>query len=832
MNTGCSMLDAGCSMLDAGCWMLDARCWMLDARCGPLPPGLWSLASLLKQALLAPALVGFLVLVAASVCAGQREAEEPLCISGIYPSLAALSDARSECGIGAVVPWAGSLWFITYPAHYGDGKLYQVDDALRLHLRPESCGGTHAGRLVHRETNQLVIGPYVIDAEGRVRAYDVRARITAILRHLAEPARKVYVFDMEGAFFELDLASLQVDRLFKVQKRGVTGNHGKGGYTGQGHAVVANNGGGGGLAEWDGRSEKWTVVERTQFCEVTGPGGIRGAPDDRSLEHPLWATGWDRRSVILKVRDHGAWHTYRLPKGSYTHDAAHGWFTEWPRIREVGEGRTMLDFHGLYFDFPPRFRQGATGGIRPICIHLRMTPDLCTWKGRLVLASDDTSVMRNPLGGQPQSNLWFGSLDDLGSWGRPLGWGGPWVGDEVEAGVPSQPYLLAGFPRRALHISHRADAPVDFTLEIDRRGDGTWSPYQTLTVPAAGYGWHIFPPELEGEWVRITASRDCKVSAYFHYASEPHPAAGEKLFAALAPVDGEAPRTDGVLLPFDDKLWFLAQTSGSDERRLYAIDQDVAFHRRATGDDAAGKKAERKLLSVAPKAEPFAPLYEGIAIGSDRASAIVRKGGRTWRLPKADPVYDAMAGTRQLREVVTERYLMNCCGIFYEVPRGDFAGLKPIAAHGKHIADYCTWRGLLVVAGTRRDASGDGHLFRSPEGDGLWFGAIDDLWQFGHARGVGGPWRDTEVTAGQRSDPYLMAGFDRKSVELSHDADAAVTFTIEVDFLHTGTWRPYATLEVPPGETVRETFPEGYSAHWVRVVSDRPCTATAWFTYE
>ena len=30
-------------------------------------------------------------------------------------------------------------------------------------------GGTHANRMIHRETNQLLIGPYVIDATGGER---------------------------------------------------------------------------------------------------------------------------------------------------------------------------------------------------------------------------------------------------------------------------------------------------------------------------------------------------------------------------------------------------------------------------------------------------------------------------------------------------------------------------------------------------------------------------------------------------------------------------------------------------------------------------------------
>jgi hypothetical protein len=60
-----------------------------------------------------------------------------------------------------------------------------------------------------------------------------------------------------------------------------------------------------------------------------------------------------------------------------------------------------------------------------------------------------------------------------------------------------------------------------------------------------------------------------------------------------------------------------------------------------------------------------------------------------------------------------------------------------------------------------------------------------------------------------------------------------VTFTVEVDFLAAGNyWGTYATLVVPAGQTLRHEFPDGYSAHWVRLRADANCNATAWFTYE
>ena len=48
--------------------------------------------------------------------------------SGIYPSLAFYNN-EGECGTGAVVPWAGLLWVISYGPHLPKGssdKLYEI----------------------------------------------------------------------------------------------------------------------------------------------------------------------------------------------------------------------------------------------------------------------------------------------------------------------------------------------------------------------------------------------------------------------------------------------------------------------------------------------------------------------------------------------------------------------------------------------------------------------------------------------------------------------------------------------------------------------------------
>jgi hypothetical protein len=786
------------------------------------------------------------------------ETSRRICISGVYPHLAVFNDRFTETGvgetgIGAVVPWAGKLWAVTYSAHRPQGsadRLYEIAGDLSMTVRPESVGGTPANRIIHRESNQLIIGPYFIDEKGGVRVIPpskMYGRLTATARHLTDPANKVYFFTMEEGLYEVDVHTLEVKTIHEDRnKQGVPdlipGYHGKGGYMSQGRLVVSNNGESAGadpdykgpsgcLAEWDGT--KWNVVERRQFCEVTGPGGIAGAPDGAS---PLWATGWDERSVILKLLDDGKWHTFRMPKASFTYDGAHGWHTEWPRIREIGNDRMLMTMHGMFWDFPKTFRAVNTSGIRPLSTYLKIIPDFCEWNGRIVFGCDDTSLFSNELVGQPQSNFWFVAPAELGQFGPPVGFGAVWANDTVTSGVPSDPYLFAGFDKRMVHLSHESDAPVTFLFETDARGTGEWKPSGSVRVPGKGYAYRILPADLKAQWIRVKTDQDCPgATASFHYAVRDTRGANPAppVFQSIPSASNATAFSTGVVRPSEGgqrTLQFLASvvndTGKEEEIGYYEIDSGMRFRKV---DDA---KAAAFLKEKVTPREP--------AFTMDEASVIMKDyRGNRLRLPKGDPVFDtpfAEGWPRCIREVATERSLLNCHGTFYELPRdisGGLSRIKPICTHNRRIRDFCSWRGLMVIAGTRIGAQADGHFFSAKDGKGgLWFGVIDDLWKLGKPRGTGGPWRRTAIKAGEPSDPYLMTGFDKKTLLLSHDSDAAVRFSVEVDFLCDGTWKEYGRFTVSPGSEFRHEFPDGFSAHWVRLKGDKDCLASAIFVYE
>jgi hypothetical protein len=144
----------------------------------------------------------------------------------------------------------------------------------------------------------------------------------------------------------------------------------------------------------------------------------------------------------------------------------------------------------------------------------------------------------------------------------------------------------------------------------------------------------------------------------------------------------------------------------------------------------------------------------------DEASIIVKDKTGTFRLPKGDVVFDQpfnpstgdfcidkaeeeeewdrterkkvghICSTaservneqwpRGHRELESELFMLNAHGSFYEVGReAGYLAMRPVSTHNKKIMDFATWRGLLVLNGTKNNAIPDGHYFPSKQGNGL-----------------------------------------------------------------------------------------------------------------
>ncbi|WP_395715654.1 hypothetical protein [Prosthecobacter sp.] len=769
-----------------------------------------------------------------SACSvGLLSAQEPRSISGIYPSLAMFNN-EGECGTGAVVPWADRLWVITYGPHLPFGssdKLYEITPDLKQVVRPESVGGTPANRMIHDESKQLFIGPYVIDADRKVRVIPpsiMPGRLTGNARHLTDPAGKIYYATMEEGLYEVDVKTLAVKNFirdgngikkgFKVETplskldSQLPGYHGKGLYTSQGRVIYANNGDrdkrvltdpttpSGALGEWTGSGD-WQLVRRNQFTEVTGPGGIHGS----DANAPVWSIGWDAKSLILMLLDNGKWQSFRLPKVSHSYDGAHGWNTEWPRIRDIGEENLLMTMHGAFWSFPKTFSAANTTGIRARSAYLKVIGDFTRWNDRLVFGCDDSAKSeflnkRKVKGGidsigQSQSNLWFTSPDTLDKLGPAHASGAVWLHDSVKAGDMSDPFLVAGWKHRSVwHIDHASGT----SKRIETTGDDEW-----LTVKAE--------KDSKDFSVLITLSNGES------RGSEP-----DAMFDGIARIGDENAQT-GLFRPRGENKRTL---SFATKDGYYELGADLALKRV---EDAKAKAFVEKAVAL-PKN----------VITLDEASVlVVDDRGRRWRLPRASKAYDAATNAGELRicrEVATERDMLSACGTFFELPAENadgFAKIRPICSHNLRVTDFGGYRGLFIMSGIKPDAKASDHILRSEDGKAaLWAGAIDDLWKLGKPRGEGGPWKSTKVKAAQKSDPYLMWAYDQRTLTLSHDQNEPVRFHIELDLTGTGLWVSYKHYEVSPGEETALTFEPAIQARWLRVTTDKACAATAQLKYE
>lgn len=794
---------------------------------------------------------------------------EPKQVSGIYPHLA-MYNSQGECGVGGVVPWAGRLWAITYSPHFPNGsddKLYEITPDLEQIIRPESIGGTPANRMIHKESRQLFIGPYAIAADGKVRAIPystMPGRPTGNARHLQQPAEKIYFGTMEEGIYEVDVNSLEVTELFADDQKQtghapkdyeapagerlarLPGYHGKGLYSGQGVLIYANNGEpsweaknrpdipSGALAEWDGKSQDWTVVRRNQFTEVSGPGGIGGNANPET--DPIWSVGWDTKSVLLAVRmPNSGWSFYRLPKGSHSYDGAHGWNTEWPRIREVGEDSLMMTMHGTFWHFPKTFTPNRSAGIAPRSNYLKVVGDFCRWNERLIFACDDVAVnefmnKRKAKGeiwpSQSHSNLWFVNPDSVDRLGPVIGRGMVWEQEDVEANQPSDPFLFSGYDLRCLHLTHGGTSSVSVVIEVDKLGDGQWT--KLRDIEANSYSLITFEPEETGVWVRLICKTEAKaMTAAFSYRNtdgrDTKPAA---LFSGMAAKDQSF--TGGVVRSRGKNkrsLSFLARDESGEEIGYYELDGELNLKRV---DDPALATWTRKNTAIPTD-----------VLTVDEASVLfIDDKQNRWRLPKGDPVFDdyPLGSYRIDRELVTERDLFNAHGTFYELPSpnsGGFTKIRPITTHNRLVHDYCGYRGLMVMSGVSADADdkNNPHIVQSDDGKAaLWLGAIDDLWQFGKPQGYGGPWKNSKVVADEPSDPYLMTAYDQKTLTL--EASEPTTVTVEVDITGDGGWVAYETFQLKANTELIHTFPREFSAYWVRFKANRSCVASALLDYK
>lgn len=768
-------------------------------------------------------------------------------VSGIYPHLS-MWNSEGECGTGAVVPWAGKLWTVTYGPHVvfnSDDRLYEIDENLNVKIRKESLGGTHANRMVHGASKQLVIGCYFIDKNGKVRAISrskMPGRLTGTARSQNNDKNKVYFATMEEGLYEVDVNTLDVREIIrdgnlkahadnsKPAKSKLHGYHGKGFYAGFGKLFYSNNGvrhknvdkdptlKSGALASWSIGDKDWSPIRICQFTEITGKYGINGS--DTPEKSPIWALGFDSKSVILMLCENGKWSSFRLPKASHSYDGSHGWNTEWPRIRDIGEKNYLMTMHGAFWSFPPNFCSENLGGIRMRSNYLKVVGDFCEWKGKIVLGCDDSAQKeffnKRPMKAEncspekSNSNLVFLERGQLDSFGTPIGRGSVFLRENVKKGAFSEPMLVGGFDKRILVLSCDNKTPLQIKIHsLENSADSLSVKSVSISKDSPKF---ITLPNDSTEWIKLEVLGDAEnLTAHFNLSNAAKQyGKSADIFNPVARIEDGAENAALMRSTADKTLALVSfkRDAGGKlvESGTYRLDKNLDLRKSEIGE-----KTEKSIRST---------MLEPKGVSFDKGSVLVVEDGKRYRLPLNKKFAKQTPFARVAREVSTERDLFNCGGTFYELPARNAQGvakIRPIASHNLAIFDYASYCGIMFVSGLSNSAELENseHIIVSDDKKlALWAGSIDDLWKLGKPVGEGDVWQNDAVRRGEISDPFLLAGYDKKTIRIKSKDDIKVAAEIDVD--GTGLWVEYDIFDIRGGTLFEKKMGDDFAGYWVR----------------
>lgn len=456
---------------------------------------------------------------------------------------------RSEAGIGAMMPWADRLYYTTYLADHDDGSggdlRYLTDSGQDVLVdRHDSC---HAGRMVHKETNQLLIGEYLIALDGTVSKVAAlnKKRVTAWARHMTAWTTKAYALTMQGILWEVDLISGVATQLADVTAEFGLGSkvHFKAAWTifkaadiaGGPYAntrlFLASNSQyapsdaaqSGVLLRWDGTT--FTSCGRESFIEVAG----NYDPGSGCIAH---AVGMDHKSPFFLTPSPSLGGTYRKFRFPFGSDMQRYFITqEWMRMRPVQTERLFLNAYGTFFNVSPWMAHISADGtenygdiaadyprVEAVGKYTDTITDFCVWNGHMWLGTNNQSEQRGywPTAGQSQSCLKSVDIDDL-SMRKATGRGYLWYKEAVVNGTASDPMLMRGYDKKTIFIKNDTATACTVTLTLIDYSDS--HPYSTTiaTVPN-GLATLTLPDGLECDWFRLTPSANvATMSAWVNY---------------------------------------------------------------------------------------------------------------------------------------------------------------------------------------------------------------------------------------------------------------------------------------------------------------------------
>lgn len=454
----------------------------------------------------------------------------------------ATATQRSEIGIGALIPWCDRLYYSTYLADYSAGSgssigyLLNTGQAVTV-LMHNSC---HTGRFVHYETNQLLLGPCIIKADGSVRVVTnlVPLRITGWARHLISPATKAYCITMQGLLFEVDLINASdAVQLFDMRtelslsKFHFKACHTTSSYYSNQRLVVVSNvqtkpgdaANSGILALFDGTTG-WSTKSNRSHIEILG--------NYDTSDGLMFGIGMDHKSAFLTTPQSnlGTFYIYRIPMG--TNNQNYYITQEWMRIRPVLTERYLMNAFGTWFRLSPWLAHASAGGIEnfgtpgtdyprleAVGNYVDTVTDFAVWNGKFAIGTNNMSEQAGkfPTAGQSQSCIKFCDIESVMAV-KPKGTGYLWYKEAVVAGVSSDAMLMRGYDKKCLFIKNDTATACTVTINLINYSDSHAYPTTIVTV-ANGLSVLAFPEGMECDWFSLTPSANVSnMSAWINYS--------------------------------------------------------------------------------------------------------------------------------------------------------------------------------------------------------------------------------------------------------------------------------------------------------------------------
>lgn len=447
---------------------------------------------------------------------------------------------RSEIGVGALMPWNDGLYYLTYLADYnaGRGGELRYIDKNGGNALLDTHNSCHAGRMVHKETNQLCFGEYVIESDGTIHKIALLAqkRVSGWARHLTSPTTKAYCITMGNAsgvpalLIEVDLTTYVGTQLYDMSAQlGLTESHFKACFTvfktadlatspfANSRLIVCSNvqskpgspATSGILATFDGSTFSSKYTE--SHIEIAGN-------YDGGQGMAVFAIGKDHRSPFFLMPSLSLgtpYFRYRFPASTFSQDYALA--QEWMRIRQTQTDRLMANAFGTWFQLASWQRYTSAAGVQnfgtigttypnieAVGRYVDTITDFCVWNGQLVYGTNNTTEQQGAFihAGQSQSCIKFTDVDSLCE-KKPIGSGHFWYKEQATISVASDPMLIRGYDKKSIQIYNGSATPINVAIKVVQYSD--IYTLATVAVAAGAFVTYQMPSGFTADWVTLTS---------------------------------------------------------------------------------------------------------------------------------------------------------------------------------------------------------------------------------------------------------------------------------------------------------------------------------------